>query len=553
MERTELAELLFPHIDRLPKDYEKIYPARMLPKGAKVTRLGPSPTGFIHLGNLYVALANERLAHQSEGLFFLRIEDTDEKREIKGAVETLISSLDYFGIHFDEGADIHNETGSYGPYYQSKRAQIYQCFVKDLISKGLAYPCFCTEEDLVKNRTQQELSRENPGYYGTWAHCRGLTLDEIKSRLSTGKSFVIRFRAHGDPEKSFDINDGIRGKLTMPENYQDIIILKRNGIPTYHFAHVVDDHLMRTTHVVRGEEWLSSLPVHVALFDALNWSLPVYCHTTVLMKMDGNIKRKLSKRNDPELSLNYYRAQGYHPLAIREYLMTVLNSDYEEWRLANPDEPLEKFAFSTDTMSSSGTLFDLYKLNDISKEVMSRLSDEEIYDFLLTWVSQYRKDLLALFREQRTPLLRILAMDRHGDKPRKDLAYGIQIFDHISYFFDDHFRIRDEYPDSVNENDLIPILQGYLNIYDHEDDRTTWFERIRKLAVSLGYAAKPRDYKKNPESFKGHVGDVSTVIRIALMGRSSSPDLWEIQSIIGKDRTIKRLKDAVEKLLGSDR
>ncbi len=548
MEQTELAELLFPHIDKLPEDYEKIYPPRMLPKNAKVTRLGPSPTGFIHLGNLYVALANERLASQSGGLFFLRIEDTDEKREVKGAVETLISSLNYFGIRFAEGADTLGESGSYGPYYQSRRGPVYQCFIKELIKKGLAYPCFCTEEDLLENRKKQELSRNNQGYYGDWARCRNFSSKEIKNELSKGKPFVIRFRSHGDPEKSFDIDDGIRGRLTMPENYQDVIILKRNGIPTYHFAHVIDDHLMRTTHVVRGEEWLSSLPIHAALFKAMDWPLPVYCHTTVLMKMEGGTKRKLSKRKDPELSLNYYRSQGYHPLAIREYLMTILNSDYEEWRLANPEEPLEKFPFGVNKMGSSGTLFDLNKLNDISKEVLSRLSDEDIYDFLLRWASRDRKDILSLFTDRRSSLLRILAMDRHGDKPRKDLAYGNQIFEHICYFFDEHFQTRDDYPDAVNENDLIPILLGYLASYVHEDDKTTWFDRIRELAVSLGYAAKPREYKKNPDLYKGHVGDVSTVIRIALIGRASSPDLWEIQNIMGEDSVKKRIQQAIEEL-----
>ncbi len=371
MDYTLLAELLFPHIAKTPEDYEALYPKRQLPAGAKVTRLGPSPTGFIHLGNLYGAFADERLAHQSGGTFFLRIEDTDEKREVEGAVEAIISSLAYFGVNFDEGVTVDGEAGIYGPYYQRQRGAVYQCFAKQLVKKGLAYPCFCTEEEISEIRNRQEKAGENPGYYGSFARCRNLELAEIRGNLAEGKPFVLRFRSEGDPSRSFQIDDGIRGTLSMPENVQDVVLLKQNGIPTYHFAHVVDDHLMRTTHVVRGEEWLSSLPIHVALFSALEWGLPIYCHTTVLMKMEGENKRKLSKRKDPELSLNYYRSLGYHPRAVREYLLTILNSNYEEWRLANPDSPMEEFPFTTEKMSNSGTLFDLDKLNDVSKEVLS--------------------------------------------------------------------------------------------------------------------------------------------------------------------------------------
>lgn len=549
MNHTELAELLFPHIDRLPQDYEALYPPRDLPAGAMVTRLGPSPTGFIHLGNLYVALANQRLAAQSGGCFFLRIEDTDQKREVEGAVEAVISSLDYFGVRFDEGAGVSGETGDYGPYFQSRRALIYQCFVKELVRRGMAYPCLCSEEDLSDVRSRQELAGENPGYYGAYARCRELSIEEIRQGKEAGTPFVIRFRSFGDPGKNFEVEDGIRGLLSMPENDQDVVILKQNGIPTYHFAHVVDDHLMRTTHVVRGEEWLSSLPVHAALFKAMDWPLPVYCHTTVLMKLEGETKRKLSKRKDPELSLSYYRGQGYHPLAVREYLMTILNSNYEEWRLANPGAPMEEFVFSTDKMSSSGTLFDLDKLNDVSKEVMARLSDGEIYDFLVEWASHDRKELLSLFTERKDILMRILAMDRHGDKPRKDFAYGAQIFEYIRYFFDEYYTPLDEYPASVGKGDRIAILKGYLASYDHQDDRAAWFDRIRELGASLGYAAKPKDYKNNPELYKGHVGDVSTVIRIALMGRASSPDLWEIQQIMGEDQAARRIREAIGALL----
>lgn len=551
MNYIELADLLFPDITKTPQDYETLYLPRQLPQGAKVTRLGPSPTGFIHLGNLYGAFVNERLAHQSDGLFYLRIEDTDNKREVEGAVEAIISSLNYFGVKFDEGATIDGEKGNYGPYYQSNRAKIYQCFVKELLRKGLAYPCFCTEEELENTRSRQESLKENPGYYGPWAKCRDLTIEEIRRKVSENNPFVIRFRSQGDPNQNFEIEDGIRGTLSMPENDQDVVILKQNGIPTYHFAHVVDDHLMRTTHVVRGEEWLSSLPIHVALFNAMNWPLPVYCHTTVLMKMEGETKRKLSKRKDPELSLNYYRSQGYHPKAVREYVMTILNSNYEEWRMDNPDCPIEDFPFSTEKMSSSGTLFDLDKLNDISKEVLVKLKDEEIYEYLLEWAQNFRNDLELLFKEEKDTMLRILSMDRHGKKPRKDLVYCEQIFDFISYFFDEYYKIQDTYPDTVDPEDIVPILKNYLFTYDPADDQSQWFEKIRELSTDLGYAAKPKDYKKNPDLYKGHVGDVSTVIRIALMGRASSPDLWEIQQIMGKSKTRDRIKQAIVKICNS--
>ena len=541
MDFNRLADLLFPHIDRTPQDYEALYPPRRLPENAKVTRLGPSPTGFIHLGNLYVAFVNERLAHQSGGLFFLRIEDTDDKREVEGAVEAVISSLDYFGVRFDEGVGIERETGEYGPYFQSDRAPIYQCFVKELVRKGFAYPCFCTEEDIQAIRDRQEAAKQNPGYYGAFAKCRELSPDEIRTRIEDGVPYVMRFRAPGNPEKNFELVDGIRGPLSMPENEQDVVILKQNGIPTYHFAHVVDDHLMRTTHVVRGEEWLSSLPIHVALFQAMGWPLPVYCHTTVLMKMEGETKRKLSKRKDPELSLNYYRSEGYHPQAVREYLMTILNSNYEEWRAENRDAAIEDFPFTLEKMSSSGTLFDLDKLNDISKEILVRMEDAAVYEFLLAWVKEYRPDLAPLFSEKKNMLLRILAMDRHGEKPRKDLVYGTQIFDYISYFFDEYYKPQDAFPENVGPADVAPILSGYLETYDHSDDASGWFDKIRMLSEKLGYAAKPKDYKKNPELYKGHVGDVSTVIRVALMGRTSSPDLWEIQQIMGEEMLRRRI------------
>lgn len=541
MDYQKLADLLLPHTDKEPDFYEAKYPERNLPESAMVTRLGPSPTGFIHLGNLYGAFVDERLAKQSGGTFYLRIEDTDEKREVEGSVEMIISALKHFEIDFHEGASLDGEKGDYGPYYQRQREAIYKTFVKKLLLEGQAYPCFCTEEEIGTLRESQEKAGETPGYYGQYALCRDLSLEEVESKIQAGLPFVMRFKSFGNPEINFEIEDGIRGTLSMPENFQDVVILKQNGIPTYHFAHVVDDHLMRTTHVVRGEEWLSSLPIHVALFKALDWKLPIYCHTGSLMKLDGNSRRKLSKRKDPELSLDYYQGLGYHPKAVREYLMTIINSNYEEWRMENPLASMDDFDFSLEKMSASGTLFDLDKLNDVSKDTLATISDQDLYDFMLTWAEGYRPDLLDLLKADPESMLKILAMDRHGEKPRKDLVYCEQIFQYISYFFDDHFIIEDQLPQEVSKEDAKLILEAYMASLDFNDERSDWFGKIRELGQGLGFAAKPKDHKKNPDLYKGHVGHVSTVIRLAVTGRSSSPDIWEIQQILGEEKVKERL------------
>lgn len=546
MDYNKLANLLFPQIKKTPADYEAIYPPRNLPEGAKVTRLGPSPTGFIHLGNLYGAFVDERLAHQSGGVFFLRIEDTDDKREVQGAIPMLIQALHHFGVNFDEGATMNGEVGDYGPYQQSKRGEIYQCFAKYLVSQGMAYPCFMTEEEIAAVREQQEAKKINPGIYGEYAKCRELSFEEVVDRISNGQEYVIRFKSNGSLENHFTVVDAIRGELTMPENDQDVVILKKTGIPTYHFAHVVDDHLMRTTHVVRGEEWLSSLPIHVALFNALGWELPTYCHTTVLMKMDGETKRKLSKRKDPELSLEYYKQEGYHPLAVREYLLTILNSNYEEWRIANPDAPAEDFQFTAEKMSSSGTLFDLDKLNDICKDVLAKMSAEEVLRYMLDWAEEYQPAIAAMMKDDPDKMIKIFSIDRGGDKPRKDLVYCRQIFHFISYFFDDHFMIEDDYPAEVSMKDAKAILNRYFQEYDENDDNPAWFEKMKAMAGDMGYAIKPKDFKKNPDQYKGHVGHVSNVIRLAITGRTNSPDLWLIQQIMGKEQVRGRIAQAFQ-------
>jgi Glutamyl- and glutaminyl-tRNA synthetases len=545
MDYEKLAELLFPEITKTPEDYETIYPQRDLPEGAKVTRLGPSPTGFMHLGNLYGAFVDERLAHQSGGVFYLRIEDTDDKRYVEGAVDVIIDSLDFFGIEFDEGAGRNGDTGEYGPYTQSERKEIYQCMARHLVSEGMAYPCFLTEEEISAIREKQEANKEMPGIYGRYAACRDLSYEEVEANIAEGKPYVLRLRSGGniDDPGEIKVRDGIRGTLTMPENCQDTVILKATGIPTYHFAHVVDDHFMRTTHVVRGEEWLSSLPIHVELFKKMGWRWPLYCHTAQLMKLDENgNKRKLSKRKDPELRLGYYKEMGYHPAAVREYLLTILNSNYEEWRMAHPDSPVEDFAFTTKKMSTSGALFDLNKLNDISKDVLVRISAEDLYAFMLEWAQEYREEIVPVLAGRKEYLLPILDLGREGKKPRKDFVNAPQMFEFISYFFDEYFRVEDSLPQEVPAEDAKKILGEYLRGYDHADDNGVWFDKIREIAGKLGYAERPKDFKNEPEKYKGHVGHVSEVIRLAVVGRSQSPDIWQIQQILGEERVKSRIE-----------
>ncbi len=555
MNFKELSDLIYPDPAHTAGEYEAMYPERDLPAGAKVTRLGPSPTGFIHMGNLYGAFADERLAHRSGGVFYLRIEDTDDKRYVENAVETIITALDFFGIEFDEGATLEGDLGNYGDYTQSRRSDIYQAFAKSLIEKGLAYPCFLTEEKIAVIRKEQEARKLTPGIYAGWSKYRDWYGDsniaeEVETRLKKGDPFVIRLKSRGVPNTSSEetgrhrVVDAVRGELWLPDNFMDIVLIKQNGLPTYHFAHVVDDHLMRTTHVVRGEEWLPSLPVHLELFEDLGWEPPVYCHTAQLMKIgeDGN-RRKLSKRKDPELSLDFYRKEGYHPSAVREYLLTLLNSNYEEWRLENPDSDSNDFPFTTEKMPTSGALYDLNKLNDISKSTLLRTDARDLASWLKSWSSEFAPEYGYVFRDM-DYLAAILDIGRHDARPRADLVYARQIMDFISYFFDETFEIRDEYPAEAAA-DAREILKKYLESYNHGDDNVQWFSKIREIAVELGYAAKPKEYKKNPDAYKGHVGHVSTVIRIALTGRAQSPDIWSIQQIMGEAAVRQRIEKAL--------
>ena len=551
MDYNKLADLLFPDVVNTPEFYEEKFPYRKLPNKAEVTRMAPSPTGFIHLGNLYSALADERIAHRNGGVFYLRIEDTDEKRKVDGAVELIIDTLKYFDIEFDEGAGFEEnpEKNAYGPYFQRQRVDIYHAYAKSLVQRGLAYPCFCTEEELDAVRAKQEEEKVLTGYYGEYAVCRDLSMEEIEANLAAGKSYVLRLRSQGDPEKEITFVDEIKGEIKLPENIHDIVLLKRDGIPTYHFAHAIDDHLMRTTVVVRGGEWLASAPIHYELFHVLGFKMPKYAHTAHLMKFDEETggKRKLSKRKDPELSLDYYRQDGYHPYCMKVYLLTLLNSNFEEWHEKFPDKDINEFPFSIDKMNQSGALFDKDKLHNICKNELSKLSEDEVYDFLYRWAYEYESKKAPVWFADKEKLLAILRlyMGVGMKRRRKDLIYAKQIFKLVSYFFDieeddekDEFRLDNE--------EVKKLLKAYLDSYSHEDDNSVWFDKLKAIADSNGYASDMKTYKAEPEKFKGNVSDVAEVVRIAVTGHANTPDLWSIVHIMGEDQ----MRQRIEKILG---
>lgn len=549
MDYQRLAQLLFPDLDITPEEIAASYPPRQLPEGAKVTRMAPSPTGFMHLGNLFSAIVSERLAHQSNGVFYLRIEDTDLKRSVPGGVETIINVFRRFGLNFDEGATIDGDNGIYGPYRQRQRAKIYQAFARELVLQGKAYPCFCTEEELNAMREEQQEQKINFGYYGKYAKCRNLTLEEIEANIQAGKPYVVRFRSEGDPEKRFVHHDLVKGDIELPENDQDVVILKSDGIPTYHFAHIIDDHFMGTTHVVRGEEWLATLNIHLQLFRTMGWKAPKYIHTAQLMKMDGGSKRKLSKRKDPELALDFYRQEGYPVDSVLEYLMTLLNSNYEEWRLANPEKPMQEFPFTTKKMGNSGSLFDVDKLKDVSKNTVSMMTADQVYDQVSQWAEEFDPQLYRLLSENPEKGRAIFAIGRGGAKPRKDIAIWSEVKDFIAFFYDELFTPAQAGPDNLSKEDVAAIIDAYLPLYDPADDGDTWFNKVREMGESLGYAGKPKDYKKNPDQYKGHVGDVSQVLRLAITGRTQSPDLCSVMAILGKDTCLARLNQFKETVL----
>ena len=546
MDLIKLADALIPDENVKPLSYyEERYPERNLEKGAEVTRLAPSPTGFMHLGNLYVALANERIAHQSGGVFYLRIEDTDDKRKVEGAVEVIHTSLKYFGVVFDEGADL---CGEYGPYYQRQRAEVYHAYAKELIKKGLAYPCFCGEEDLESTRVYQTENKLLPGYYGEFAKCRKLTEEEIYENLKAGKPYVIRLKSQGDVEKKHPFRDAVKGEITVTENNQDVVILKSDGIPTYHFAHAIDDHFMRTTLVIRGEEWLSSLPIHIELFNALGFKLPRYGHNCSIQKVDGDVRRKLSKRKDPEASLTFYREQGYLPEAVRTYMMTLLNSNFEEWLLKCPDKPLDEFKYSIGKMGKSGALFDILKLNDISKNCMAKLDEKQAFDFFKAWADEFGTEEQKTYFANEEYLLKVLAlcMGVGGKKRRKDFVCAKQAVESLAYFFDNSFAPEYAYR---FDNELVKkILGDFKAVYTYADDCSAWFDKMKSVADANGFASDMKAYKANPENYKGNVSDIAEMLRIATTGLSNTPDLWTIMQILGEERTVARLEKAIQTL-----
>lgn len=551
MDNQKLADLLFPEVVNTPEYYEEKFPYRKLPNKAEVTRMAPSPTGFIHLGNLYSALADERIAHRNGGVFYLRIEDTDEKRKVDGAVETIINVLRYFDIEFDEGAgfDDTDPRNAYGPYFQRQRVEIYHTYAKSLVERGLAYPCFCTEEELDKVRAKQEEDKVLTGYYGEYATCRNLSYEEIEANIKAGKPYVLRLRSQGSPDKEITFVDAIKGEIKLPENIHDIVLLKKDGIPTYHFAHAIDDHLMRTTTVVRGGEWLASAPIHYELFHLLGFKMPDYAHTAHLMKFDEETggKRKLSKRKDPELSLDYYRKDGYHPYTMKVYLLTLLNSNFEEWHEKFPDKDINEFPFSVEKMNQSGALFDKDKLHNICKNELSKLSEEELYDFLYDWAKENEPENVEKWFGDREKMLQILRlyMGVGAKRRRKDLMYAKQIFELISYFFDgESAEEMDEF--KLDEDMVSKILKSYLAKYDHNDDNSVWFNKLKEIADEHGFASDMKAYKANPENFKGNVSDIAEAVRIAVTGRANTPDLWTIVHIMGEEQMTERIKKHIK-------
>ena len=547
MDYQALAELLFPNVTETPEEVEARFPHRNLPEGAVVTRMAPSPTGFVHLGNLVQGMISERMAHQSGGVLFLRVEDTDAKREVPGAVEILIDTLKHYSILFDEGATHTGDAGNYGPYRQRQRAAIYHVFAKKLVSEGKAYPCFCTEEELTAMREQQEANKENFGYYGKYATWRDRPIEDIKAQLDAGNPWVLRFRSEGSIENQFKFDDLVKGKLTITENDIDNVLLKSDGIPTYHFAHAVDDQLMRTTHVVRGDEWLPSLPFHIQLFKALGFKLPKYVHIGPLMKMDGTSKRKLSKRKDPELALTYYKAEGFPIKAVQEYLMTVLNSNFEDWRRANPDAPVDDFKFSPKKLNPAGSLFDYAKLVDVSKNVVSRMTAEDVYAQLVEWAKEFDPEFADVLESDADFATKILAIGRGGKKPRKDLAVWKDAKPYMGFFYDKYLEAP-VFDEKFSKDVIRTVLEKFLAVYDPADDSAAWFDKVKAITEEVGFTCDMKAYKADPTAFPGTVADVSTFLRQAVTGKTNSPDLYTVMQLLGKDRSVERIQAVLNSL-----
>ena len=546
---AQVAAAMFPNTTKTPDDYEAIYPPRGLKEGARVTRVAPSPTGYLHLGVFYSALIDRLTASVSGGLFYFRLEDTDKKREVEGGADDILAGLSQFGLPIDEGFVAPGTVqGDYGPYQQSLRVDIYHTYVKSLVEQGLAYPCFCSAEDGAATREQQEAQKLRTGYYGAFARCRGLSPDEALSRIQNGDPYVVRLRSDGDEARRVKFDDMIKGAIEMPENDEDFVLLKSDGVPTYHFAHAVDDHLMRTTHVIRGDEWLSSVPKHLQLFRLLGFKAPRYAHISPIMVEENGNKRKLSKRKDPQAAMHYYAEQGYPADSVLEYLMTIASSEFEAWRRANPNADRSAFPFNLKKMSVSGALFDLNKMNDVSKNVIAAKTADEVLAAVQAWARAYNPDFAALLDRDPAYARAIFDIDRGGAKPRKDMAKWSDAPAYAAYFFDETFDAAYEWPESLDPADIKAILLAYAEQYQPISDQQAWFEAVRALCPALGFCPDVKAYKQNPDAYKGHVGDLSTVLRIAVTGRRNTPDLCRIMELLGESRVLSRLHAAADKL-----
>ena len=550
MGNLSMAEVLFPTIEKTPDDYERMYPARAIDEGAKVTRFAPSPTGFLHFGSLFAAFIAAKTAGDN-GVFYLRIEDTDKKREVENGVIGMVNGLKDFGITTDEGATSEtDESGSYGPYTQSRRVLIYHAYVKSLVERNLAYPCFMTEEEISKVRQEQEAAKELPGIYGKYAKYRDITPDEAKIRIENGDEYVVRLKSPGKPDGRISFKDEVKGKVEMPENILDIVLLKKDGTPTYHFAHAIDDHLMHTTHVTRGDEWLSSVPIHLQLFYVLGFKAPKYAHIAPIMKEDSETggKRKLSKRKDPEAAVSFYAQAGYPSGAVNEYLMTIANSNFEDWRRANKDESIDKFDFRLSKMSKAGALFDMVKLHDISKTYISTMNTEEVFDAVKNWSEEYDSELYSLIMSDACYAKQIFSIERGNKKPRKDIGKWSEVKDYIAYFYEKLWDKKLCWAENISDADKKAILEKYLEVYNHEAPSEDWFPTVQAVAESLGFAKSPKDYKAEPQNYKGHAGDVAGVIRVAVTGRLNTPDLYTIMQTLGEDKVRERISSAIDNL-----
>ena len=543
MDYKDLADAIYPDVKPI-EYYEEKYPNRNLPEGAEVVRIGPSPTGFVHIGTLYQALINKKIARQTNGVFFARVEDTDQKRKVENGVNDIINSLKLFDLNYDEGMINEEESkGEYGPYKQSQRLEIYHSFAKYLISIGRAYPCFASAEEIEEIRKKQEAAKIMPGFYGNWSIYRNLPVDEAVARIKNGDSFTIRLRSNGREDRKIRIKDSIKGNVDFPENFMDAVLIKADGFPVYHFAHVVDDHLMRTTTVIRGDEWMPSTPLHMELFQAFGFRPVKYAHTPTIQKIetDGK-KRKISKRKDPEAAASYYREEGIPTLALKEYMMNIVNSTFEGWRRANKEASLSDFKMELNKMNSSGAVFDMVKLLDVSKNVIARYNAEEVYNYTNEWAKEFDPELAELLKNKEYGL-KVFGIERDNSaKPRKDLAKWSEVKDSIIYMY----RKPSEFDyDKISGETLKNVIKEYISVYDESDDKQTWFNKMKDVAEKCGYAREVKEYKLEPEKWPGHVGDISTAIRVTITGRRNTPDLYEIMQVLGKEEVVARLNAAL--------